>query len=314
MTLRLLAAAAALLALPAHGEEITPESMRAMADAASVIASTYFKPVDTGRLLRTCTDAASQPDKQALSSSQKEEVCVRAMVATLDKDSAYLGREDWQALRTAAPAQKAQLALKAERLPGEVLLITPGQFTDATLEQLASALRTVDAAPKVSGIILDLRHCQGGLLTATIGVAAAFLPLKALVFKAQGNSPDFAMDALADPEYYGAGKPPFAGLPPVVLTLPLVVLVDAQTASGAEMVAAALQDHGRARIAGVRTAGRGMIQTLRMLSAQVALKLTSAEISRPNGRAIEGVGVTPDVMLASDVPDAIAKAQALLRR
>jgi carboxyl-terminal processing protease len=87
-------------------------------------------------------------------------------------------------------------------------------------------------------------------------------------------------------------------LNPEVRRVPLAVLIDDGTASGAEIVAAALQDHGRARIFGRRTMGRGSIQTIRPLGSGLgAMKFTTAYWTSPSGRQIDGKGVDPDVSL-----------------
>ena len=152
----------------------------------------------------------------------------------------------------------------------------------------------------LKGLILDLRNNPGGLLNACVAVSAAFLPQGSLVVYTDGRTEDSKMRLTASPENYLRGRireDYMRKLPSQVKTVPLAVLVNHKSAACSEIVAAALQDHKRAKILGVRTFGQGSVATIIPLKGNTALKLTTARFFRPNGQAIAANGVTPDVIL-----------------
>ncbi len=152
--------------------------------------------------------------------------------------------------------------------------------------------------------MLDLRRNAGGLLPGAIGLAALFLPADAVVAKAVGRLPESNQTFRAQRADYVRPtlRDPWAGLPPELRTMPVAVLVDEGTASGAELVAMALQDHRRARVLGRPTWGRGSIQTVRLLPGGGAIKYTTAHWESPSGRRLSPQGVQPDQLL--DTADA----------
>lgn len=297
--------AASLAAPGVHSTELPTESLLKMANAIVVITESYLRPVDPLQLQQTCHDAYSRREYQKAPTEQKEQLCFRAMSASLDKLSSYIGPEDFAAVRVPLPPERG---FKSERRSDGTLFIQPGQLTDLVLTQLAGALRAVDSQPPVTRIVLDLRHCEGGALTSVVGLVAAFLPSSAMVFRAQGRALGANLDAYARPEYYGRGTDPFAGLPAKAKELPMAVLVDADTAAGAEIVAGALQDYQRALVIGQRTMGIGTLQTVKLLTSHQGLKLTTAIVSRPKGGSIDGVGIAPDVATTLTGPDLVSLA------
>ncbi len=154
-------------------------------------------------------------------------------------------------------------------------------FTAETPRELRDALDDL-AEQKARGIILDLRRNPGGLLNATVEVASEFLAEGLVTYEvdSRGNRDDWRVRS--------GGKYP---------DIPLVVLVDAFSASGSEVLAGALQDHGRAVIIGTGTFGKGSVNLLRELSNEGGLYLTVARWYTPNGRLLEGEGVAPDVVV-----------------
>ena len=192
-------------------------------------------------------------------------------------------------------------SVKWTLLPDGIAYIRITQLQERTGEKLAKAMDALYAESQgdISGLVLDLRNNPGGLLNASVAVSAAFLPLNSLVVTTNGNSEEAKMRLYASKEYYIRGNKEdyFKKLPSALRKLPMVVLVNHSTASGSEIIAAALQDHKRATIMGERTFGVETIQTILPLKGQRALKLTTARYFRPSGNAIGPSGITPDVVL-----------------
>jgi carboxyl-terminal processing protease len=155
------------------------------------------------------------------------------------------------------------------------------QFSERTAEELSPVLETI-AQQRVSGIILDLRSNPGGLLETVIDVAGFFLK-EGVVVEVVDNEGNRTVSSV---------KPS-----PITTDLPLVVLVDGYSASGSEVLVGALQDHGRATIAGTKTYGKGSVDILRQLKDGSGIYLTTARWLTPNGHLIEGKGLAPDFEL-----------------
>ena len=150
--------------------------------------------------------------------------------------------------------------------------------------------RVADAHAKhMRGLILDLRDDPGGLLDEAVETASAFLNGGPVVSYEQRGHPRQVLDALTDGETW----------------IPLVVLVDGGTASAAEVVAAALQDRGRAVLLGTRTFGKGSVQAPSQLSDGSALELTVGHYLTPSGRSLDGVGVSPDLDVPTNAGSAV---------
>ncbi|MEI7589731.1 MAG: S41 family peptidase, partial [Deltaproteobacteria bacterium] len=151
----------------------------------------------------------------------------------------------------------------------------------------------------MQGIILDLRGNPGGLLTEGAEVADVFLKGGVLVFTkgrtSQSELKFFARDHQDEP------------------TCPMIVLVDEGSASASEIVAGALQDHKRAVIVGVRTFGKGSVQTKYDLSDKSSIKITTAKYYTPSGRCIQAEGITPDVTVKY-VPFVVGKTEGTVVR
>ena len=149
--------------------------------------------------------------------------------------------------------------------------------------------------------MLDLRNDPGGVLPGAIGVSAAFLPKDVAIVSTNGQLPDSKhtyyarrADYISSPVATGD---PLAKLPEAVKKVPIVVLVNTGSASASEIVAGALQDYKRATIMGTQTFGKGSVQTIRQLSADTAVKLTTARYYTPNGRSIQAKGIVPDLLV-----------------
>ncbi|RJG14746.1 S41 family peptidase [Massilia cavernae] len=174
------------------------------------------------------------------------------------------------------------------------------QFQENTLPDMAKQVNALYAAePNLKGLVLDLRNDPGGLLPGAIGVSAAFLPGEQKIVSTAGQIDDANQVFYGRREFYAGrnGGDPLAKLPAALKTVPLVVLVNGGSASASEIVAGALQDYKRATILGTQTFGKGSVQTLRHLTSDTAVKLTTARYYTPSGREIQARGIVPDVMV-----------------
>jgi carboxyl-terminal processing protease len=179
----------------------------------------------------------------------------------------------------------------------QVRVTTFGNKTTDELVRVLGRLREEG----VEAAVLDLRDDAGGALDTAIAICDLFLPEGKLIVDTRGRD-----DAVYE-RYLTSGSGQF-------LDVPLVVLVNNQSASASEIVAACLQDHGRAAVAGERTYGKGTVQKLIPVeSGRSLLKLTAASYRRPNGKNIHRTasaaetddwGVSPDEGLAVKLDDA----------
>ena len=190
-------------------------------------------------------------------------------------------------------------------------LIEPGfgyvrvtQFQEESASDLVKALEKLykdkeNKGAPLRGLLLDLRNDPGGLLNAAVGVSAAFLPADSLVVSTDGRTDDAKRKYTASPDDYLRGhKSDFIKqLPAGVRDVPLIVLINGGSASASEIVAGALQDHKRALVLGTQSFGKGSVQTVLPLSANTAIKLTTARYYTPSGRSIQAKGITPDVLV-----------------
>lgn len=136
---------------------------------------------------------------------------------------------------------------------------------------------------QLKGLVLDLRNNPGGVLTAAVSVSDAFIK-KGLIVYTEGRSEDSQQKFNASPT-------------DIINGAPIVVLVNGGSASASEIVAGALQDHGRAVIMGSETFGKGSVQTVLPMKNEAALKLTTARYYTPNGHSIQARGIIPDIKL-----------------
>ncbi|HEX8382005.1 MAG TPA: S41 family peptidase [Sphingomonas sp.] len=168
-------------------------------------------------------------------------------------------------------------------LKGDVGYININTFSEQTGADTRAALMAVEKAlgRRPLGYVVDLRENGGGLLSQSIEVADAFLERGEIVSQRGRERTDI--------ERYFA-KPGDAAH-----GLPVIVLVDAGTASASEIVAGALQDHHRAIVMGERTFGKGSVQTLLPVGPQTALRLTTARYFTPSGKSVQEGGIEPDI-------------------
>ena len=153
------------------------------------------------------------------------------------------------------------------------------QFTDQAVQDLRQELtRITDEGYR--GLILDLRRNPGGGLDATVNIADMFLDGGTVLTQVDRDGNQTVYEAESGGE---------------ATEIPVVILVSNGSASGSEVLAGALRDHGRAQLVGMQTFGKGSVNHLRELSNGGALYVTIARWLTPNGELIEGVGLTPDV-------------------
>ncbi|MGY0504748.1 S41 family peptidase [Luteimonas sp. e5] len=173
-----------------------------------------------------------------------------------------------------------------------VRLLEPGygyvrisSFQAGTADDFARGVDELkqQAGGRLQGVLIDLRANPGGLLNAAVQIADDLLDDGVIVStRGRQRGGDASYSATRGDLSDGAA---------------LVVLIDAGSASASEVLAGALRDHGRARIVGSRSFGKGSVQTLLPLDNGDAVKLTTARYYTPSGRSIQGVGIGPDVVL-----------------
>ena len=183
------------------------------------------------------------------------------------------------------------ISIKSRELEPGYYWVRISRFSERTTSELNEVLKAASKKGPIQGIVLDLRSNPGGLLEQAISVTDVFLKEGTIVsirgrmeesskeFKATNNTSD--------------------------ITAPIVVLVNAGSASASEIVAGALGDHKRALIVGERTFGKGSVQNIVPLADETGLKLTVALYYTPSGRSIQAEGIQPDIELPFD-PNPVA--------
>ncbi len=172
---------------------------------------------------------------------------------------------------------------------GDMAHLRITHFSRRTAEEIQATLAEIDNA-NAKGIILDMRGNPGGILDTVIEVASYFLKDGVVVKVVSNNGEEQSLEV----EPGG-----------MVNDLPVVVLVNGYSASGSEVLAGALQDHGRATVAGSQTFGKGSVNVSRKLQDGSGIYITIARWLTPNGRLIEGKGIKPDIELELEGEEAI---------
>lgn len=184
-------------------------------------------------------------------------------------------------------------AVEGKLLPDGVGYIKIRLFSAATDAQVQEQLERLNkAAGKLRGLLLDVRRNPGGLLDQGVKVADRFIA-EGLIVKTAGKGGRIMEESKAHSRGTWLG-------------FPMVVLVDGATASAAEIVAGALQDHGRAVVLGTQTFGKGSVQSLFDVDGcgpkPCGLKITVARYYTPSGRSIQGQGITPNIVVEATAP------------
>ncbi|AOS96121.1 Carboxy-terminal processing protease CtpB precursor [Microbulbifer aggregans] len=157
------------------------------------------------------------------------------------------------------------------------------QFQLGTGDDVVKAVNKLQDKSALKGLIIDLRNNPGGVLQSSVEVVDAFLE-EGLVVYTEGRTESSQLSYSAEPGDITAGAP-------------IVVLINDGSASAAEIVAGALQDHRRAVVMGTDSFGKGSVQTVIPINSDRAIKLTTALYFTPNGRSIQAQGITPDILV-----------------
>ncbi|MCC7260444.1 MAG: S41 family peptidase [Alphaproteobacteria bacterium] len=172
------------------------------------------------------------------------------------------------------------------RAEGNIAYVRITSFSEQTYSGLKSAVESLQkqiGKDKLKGLVLDLRNNPGGLLDQAIAVSDGFLE-QGEVVSTRGRTPDSI-------RRYNARSGDLLG------GLPIVVLINAGSASASEIVSGALQDHKRAVVMGEKSFGKGSVQTVIPLPGHGAMRLTTSRYYTPSGRSIQAEGIVPDVMV-----------------
>jgi hypothetical protein len=208
---------------------------------------------------------------------------------SLDEYSAYLSASQYLAEGMGSP----QMSVQGRVEKGTVAYIRITHFQPSTPEEVETQLKGLMMSGGVRAIVLDLRGNAGGLFTAAVKTAERFLP-GGIIVTAQGQTDD-------------ANKVYTSTTGNTAIDLPMIVLVDNETASAAEVLAVALRDNRRAKLIGTATFGKGTVQKVVTFTTaeeidpesgkprpRAAVRITLARLIGPAGQPITGVGVTPD--------------------
>ena len=176
-------------------------------------------------------------------------------------------------------------SVRSEMLEDGIGFVRIAQFQTDTGDQFHTALESLaTAADPLRGLVIDLRNNPGGLLPAAIEAADALID-DGLIVYTEGRIPSANMKFRA-----GQGD--------LIRDVPIVVIINSGSASAAEILAGALQDHQRAIVIGTQSFGKGSVQTVLPLKDGKAIKLTTARYFTPHGRSIQAQGIKPDIVVA----------------
>lgn len=174
------------------------------------------------------------------------------------------------------------VTLRLEGDIGYIRIASFGETTTQKVQEALTSLKTSRGGP-LKGLVLDIRSNTGGLLEEVVALADSFLQQGTINVMRGRNKQSITIAKSGE----------------IAPSLPLVVLINEQTTSGAEVLGAALQENGRARLVGTRTTGFGVIDTYFPMSDGTGIKITTGRIYRPGGLPLDGNGLKPDIDVAA---------------
>ena len=173
-------------------------------------------------------------------------------------------------------------SVRSKLLEGNMGYVRLSQFQESSAEDLTKEMEKLKTKD-IQGLILDLRNNPGGLLTSAVGVSEQFLEAGRLIVSIQGRN------GKKDEYRAGATSKHFE--------YPMIVLINHGSASASEIVAAAMQDWGKAVVIGTTSFGKGSVQTILPLSDGSGLRLTTAKYYTPKDKSIHTIGIKPDIVI-----------------
>jgi carboxyl-terminal processing protease len=185
-------------------------------------------------------------------------------------------------------------SVKSQEIEPGLGYIRIRQFQERTARDLETGIDKLEKSGRFAGLVIDLRNNPGGLLSSAVDVSEKFLGDGKLVVYTEGRVRNQNMRFVAHAKH-------------AITDVPLVVLVNQGSASASEIVAGAIQDHGRGVVLGTQTFGKGSVQTIIPLADGSGLRLTTAKYFTPKGRSIHGKGITPDIVIELPKEDPAAK-------
>ncbi|WP_341786986.1 S41 family peptidase [Rickettsia endosymbiont of Cantharis rufa] len=176
--------------------------------------------------------------------------------------------------------------IKAHLEKNNIAYIRITTFNESTISELKAAVKKLKAESKdnLKGIILDLRNNAGGILDQAIAVSDYFID-SGVIVTTKGRTSSSNSETKANEFSLKAPK------------VPMIVLINGNSASASEIVAGALQDHKRAIILGTKSFGKGSVQALTQINSRAAVKLTISKYYTPSGRSIQAEGIEPDILI-----------------
>jgi len=195
--------------------------------------------------------------------------------------------KDFTLVREVIPVRSVRHEL-LEKNYGYVRISQFQEKTDSDFEKAMKALEE-ESKGALKGLVLDLRNNPGGLLDQAVKISDHFID-SGIIVSIDGRREEAKQKWPAHPDG-------------TVTRYPLVVLVNGGSASGAEIVAGAIQDHGRGILVGTQTFGKGSVQTIIPLKDGSGLRLTTARYYTPSGRSIQAKGIVPDIIVKPSRPE-----------